>query len=122
MAAGSITIAWLVEPSPPVVWALIIAFFALQLARVWIISSLGPYWTTRIITLDDAPVRRRGPYSFIRHPNYLLVAFEIPILPLALGLPWVALVFGVLNIALLGYRISVEDKTLSDRRELADPN
>jgi methyltransferase len=51
-----------------------------------------------------------GPYRWLRHPNYLIVALEVPILPLALGLPWVALVFGVLNAALLLHRIRVEDR------------
>jgi methyltransferase len=114
--------AWLVamfaltEANPPVRWVLLAIFAALQAARLWILANLGSYWTTRIITLPGARPVASGPYRYIRHPNYLLVACEIPVLPLALSLPWVALVFGVLNLALLGYRISVEDEA---RRHIA---
>lgn len=93
---------------PQVGW---LALFALcQVVRVWILAALGPYWTTRIITLADAPPVRHGPYRFLRHPNYAVVAVEIPSLPLAFGLYGIALVFGVLNLALLGWRITMENR------------
>ena len=114
-----VVIAVLTAPSPPVVIWLLAVFAALQMARVWVISSLGPYWTTRIITFDAEPLVRRGPYRLVRHPNYLIVAFEVPVLPLALGLPMVAVVFGLLNLALLAYRIRIEDRTLDTRREMS---
>jgi methyltransferase len=94
---------------------LIAVYLLLQLARVWVIISLGGYWTTRIITVDDAPVVRRGPYRFMRHPNYLVVALEIAVLPLAFRAWWIAAVFSVLNAALIGYRISVEQRALAPR-------
>jgi methyltransferase len=59
------------------VWPLLGLFVAAQAARVWVIASLGRFWTTRIIALPGAPLVRRGPYRFIRHPNYLVVAVEI---------------------------------------------
>jgi methyltransferase len=90
-------------------------YLLLQLGRVWVISSLGPYWTTRIITVDGAPTVRRGPYRFIRHPNYLVVGLEILVLPLAFGAWRIALVFTVLNALLIGYRISVEERALAPR-------
>jgi methyltransferase len=91
-------------------------YLLLQLGRIWVISSLGPYWTTRIITLDDAPTIRRGPYRFLRHPNYLVVAAEIAVLPLAFGAWRLALAFSVLNALLLAYRIRVEERALAGRR------
>jgi methyltransferase len=94
---------------------LIVLYLLLQLARVWIITSLGPYWTTRIITIDDAPTVKRGPYRFIRHPNYLVVGMEIAVLPLAFQAWWIAGVFSVLNALLIGYRISVEERALAPR-------
>ncbi|HET9160042.1 MAG TPA: isoprenylcysteine carboxylmethyltransferase family protein [Caulobacteraceae bacterium] len=94
---------------------LIVVYLLLQLARVWVITSLGPYWTTRIITLDGAPIVKRGPYRFIKHPNYLVVGMEILTLPLAFQAWWIAIVFTVLNTALIGYRISVEERALSAR-------
>jgi methyltransferase len=97
-------------PSPEPQWALLVLFGVLQLLRLWVLASLGPYWTTRIVTVPGAAPVISGSYRFLRHPNYLIVALEIPTLPLALGLPWVALVFGGLNLALLWFRISVEDR------------
>lgn len=94
-------------------------FVVLQLARLWVITSLGRYWTTRVITLRDAPLIRRGPYRFLRHPNYLVVALEIPVLPLAFGLWRIALGFGIVNLALLAWRIRIEDRALASRRGAA---
>ncbi|MBZ9937821.1 hypothetical protein LB518_16095 [Mesorhizobium sp. BR1-1-16] len=107
-----------VQPGIPVPWVLLGIYALLQVLRVWTIASLGSFWTTRIITVDGQPLRRRGPYRLIRHPNYLIVAIEIPLLPYALGLPWLAVLFGALNIALLAYRIRVEDGALGERRAL----
>lgn len=90
-------------------------YLLLQLGRMWVISSLGPYWTTRIITLDEAPLIRRGPYRFLRHPNYLVAAAEIAVLPLAFGAWRIALVFSVLNGLLLAHRIRVEQAALAGR-------
>jgi methyltransferase len=105
----------LTAPSPPVPWVLLGVLIAVQAARVWVIATLGRYWTTRIITLPGAPLVRRGPFRFVRHPNYLVVAVEIPLVPLILGLEWVAVIFGLANLALLAYRISVEDRALAQR-------
>jgi methyltransferase len=99
----------LTEPDPTPRWALLAAFAVLQGLRVWVIVTLGPYWTTRVIVVPGAAPVTEGPYRWLRHPNYLIVALEVPILPLALGMPWVALSFGVLNVGLLFYRIRVED-------------
>lgn len=94
---------------------LISLFIVLQLARVWVIATLGPYWTTRIITLDRAPLVTGGPFRFVRHPNYLIVAAEIAVLPLAFGVWWVAVLLSGLNAALLRHRIAVEMATLATR-------
>ena len=106
-----------VPPSVAPIWPLIAVFVALQCGRVWVISSLGRYWTTRIISLADAPLVRRGPYRWVRHPNYWVVAGEIAVLPLAFGAWWIAGVFTVLNAALLTYRIRMEEAALAPRRQ-----
>lgn len=95
------------------------AFLVLQAGRVWVLASLGRYWTTRVVTLPQAPLVRRGPYRWLRHPNYLVVALEIPTLALALDLPWDALGFGAANAALLAWRIRIEDRALARRRGIA---
>ncbi len=89
-----------------------LAFYAvLQVLRVWILGTLGRRWTTRIIVIDE-PLVTKGPFRFIPHPNYTLVVFEIFVAPMVLGLPWVALLFTVLNAAMLYRRIRVEDAAL----------
>ena len=93
----------LVPPDAPVIWPLLVLFALLQAARVWVIGSLGRYWTTRIITVPGAPLVRRGPYRWLEAPNYVVVAAEIAVLPLAFGAWQIALLFSVLN-ALLLYR------------------
>ncbi len=87
-----------------------LAFFVvLQLGRVWVLATLGERWTTRIIVLPGAAPIVSGPFRFVRHPNYLVVALEIPCVPLALGLVWVALAFGAANLAMLAWRIRSEN-------------
>jgi methyltransferase len=93
----------------------LVIFILLQAARLWVIASLGPYWTTRIITLPGAALIRRGPYRYLRHPNYLIVAGEIVALPLVFGEVWVALIFSALNAMLLAWRIRVEEGVLRER-------
>jgi methyltransferase len=88
-------------------------FCVLQAARIWVIASLGDRWTTRIIVLPGAQLVRRGPYRFLDHPNYLVVAGEILTLPLAFGLPLFAAVFSALNAAALFIRIRAEQAALA---------
>ena len=104
---------WLLAPGRPINPALIFLFALLQLARIWVIASLGPRWTTRIIVLPGAPLVRRGAYRFARHPNYLIVVLEIAALPLAFALWKVALIFSALNAAVLAIRISEENRALA---------
>lgn len=100
-------------PGAPPSWGWLGLYLALQAARIWVIVSLGPFWTTRIITLPGAPHVRRGPYRFLRHPNYAVVVGEIAVLPLVFREIDVALVFSVLNLGLLSRRIRVENRALS---------
>ena len=104
-------------PKPTVVHPVpLVLFVALEAGRAWVLVTLGRYFTTRIITLPDAPLVRRGPYRFVRHPNYLVVAGEILVLPLVFGQVGVAIVFSVLNALLLALRIRTEDVALAPRR------
>ena len=102
-------------PDVAPIWWLIAVYLVLQAMRYWIIASLAGYWTTRIITVPDAPLVKRGPYRFLRHPNYAVVIAEIAILPLAFREPLVALVFSVLNAVLLWRRIRIENGALNAR-------
>ena len=91
-------------------------FVALQLARVWILATLGGRWTTRILILERPPVVA-GPFRLLRHPNYWLVTAEIVVAPLVLGLTGVALLFAVLNGWMLIVRVSEEEAALAPLRE-----
>lgn len=108
-----------VPGATPPDWYWLGLFLALQAMRVWVLLSLGRFWTTRIITLPGVPLVRRGPYRLLRHPNYLVVALEIPVLPLVFGAWALALGFGFVNLALLVWRISLEDRVLAPRRTVA---
>ena len=114
--------AWLIAmvvflPRPAVIQFVPLAIFVvLEFGRVWVLVSLGRYFTTRIITLPGAPLVRKGPYRYIRHPNYLIVCGEILVLPLAFGEIGVAIVFSILNAAMLAWRIRTEDAVLGPRR------
>lgn len=94
-------------------WTLLALYALLQPLRIWAIASLGPYWTTRIITVPgEAPVRR-GAYRFFRHPNYIVVCAEIAVLPLAFGAIEIAIIFSFLNASLLSWRIRTEERALA---------
>jgi len=107
---------WVVPADTAIQWRWLALFFLLQLGRLWVIACLGPYWTTRVITIPGAPLVRRGPYRFLRHPNYLVVAIEIAVLPLVFGAWQLSLIFSLLNGALLAWRIRIEDQALASRR------
>ncbi len=92
---------------------LLLAYLALQPLRYWAIAALGERWTTRILVLPGRAPVRRGPYRWLRHPNYLVVALEIPLLPAAFGAWDLALAFGAANLLLLGWRIRIEERALA---------
>ena len=104
---------WWLAPSQPVNGAWLSLFVLVEIGRAWVLITLGPRWTTRIIVLPGAPLVRRGPYRFVDHPNYLIVACEILVLPLVFGLVRTAILFTLLNSALLAIRIREENRALS---------
>jgi methyltransferase len=109
-------LAWSVPPNIP----LLVLFGVLQVLRIWVLASLGRRWTTRILVLPDRPLVRTGPYRFVRHPNYAVVAAEIAVLPLAFGLVWYALIFSAFNAAVLAIRIKAEDDALACSRSAGE--
>ncbi len=115
-AAWLASIAAFVPASTLPNWWLLGIYAVLQLLRLWTIAALGPFWTTRIVTVPGAPLVRRGPYRLLRHPNYAIVCAEIAVLPLAFGAVEIAIVFSILNASLLSWRIRVEERALAARR------
>jgi methyltransferase len=96
----------------------LVVFLSLQVLRVWILMTLGPRWTTRIIVLPGWPLVSNGPYRLVSHPNYLVVVGEIATLPLCLGLPRIALIFSATNAILLSIRIRAETIALTGSRRV----
>ena len=110
--AGWLAALWWLAPGKPIAWPLVAVFALLQAARLWVLATLGTRWTTRIIILPGAPLVTGGPFRFLSHPNYAVVVAEIAVLPLAFGLWQVALIFSLLNAAILTIRIRAENRAL----------
>ena len=102
-------------PELPVFWPVPLALFLLvQPLRYWAIFSLGERWNTKILVLPGEKPVRRGPYRYLDHPNYVVVVVEILTFPL-IFVAWItALVFTVLNAAILSVRIREENRALSE--------
>lgn len=115
-AAWLLAIFLLVPSDAPVSWPLLALYGLLQIARLWVLGSLGLRWTTRIVVLPDRPLVARGPYRWVRHPNYVIVAAEIALLPAVFGAWEIALAFSLLNAGVLAWRIRVEDRALAAQR------
>jgi len=109
---------WIFGHDQPVNWVALLLYLVLQGFRLWVMWSLGARWTTRIIILPGEPLVSAGPYRFLPHPNYAVVAGEIALLPLALGLPRLALIFTILNAAVLAIRIRAENRALAASRPM----
>jgi methyltransferase len=110
---------WMFGHEQAVNWVALTGFVALQFVRVWILATLGSRWTTRIIVLPGETLITSGPYRFLAHPNYTVVVGEIALLPLALHLSWLALIFTLLNAAVLTIRLRVESRALGGVRALS---
>lgn len=106
-----------IQRDPTVRTLPLVLFVVLQALRLWIVVTLGRFWTTRVISLPGAPLVDRGPYRYFHHPNYLVVVGEIATLPLVFGQVRTALVFSLLNLAILSWRIRVENEALEPRRK-----
>lgn len=114
---GWLAALWILSPGQPVSWLPLLLFLLLQPVRLWVLLALGERWTTRIIVLPGEPLVRRGPYRFVKHPNYLVVVAELILLPLAFGLWEIALGFTLAKLALLWIRIRAEEQALAGARD-----
>lgn len=103
---------WLSVGDRSVSLPLLGVFAVLQAARIWVLATLGRRWTTRIIVVPGERLVAKGPFRLVRHPNYAVVIAEIAVLPLVFGLVWIAVVFSILNAAMLYVRIGAENRAL----------
>jgi methyltransferase len=83
-----------------------------QLLRGWAALSLGRLWNTRIIVIPGTRPVLKGPYRFVRHPNYLAVVVEMFAIPILCGAYITATVFSILNAIALYWRIREEERAL----------
>ena len=112
LAAWILGLWWLAWDAPVNLFWLAV-FVVLQCSRIWVLATLGERWTTKIIVLPGAEPIRTGPFRFVNHPNYCVVIGEIAVLPLTFGLVWFAVLFSILNAAVLFIRIRAENEALS---------
>jgi methyltransferase len=108
--AGLWILAW--DRPANLVW--LAAYGILEILRIWVLATLGPRWTTRIIVVPDETLVQKGPYRFMSHPNYAVVVGEIAVLPLVFGLTAYAVVFSLLNASVLWLRIRVEEAAFAE--------
>lgn len=115
LLAGALAEAWLVRPDVPLALAatMVVLVIASQALRWWCIATLGRQWNTRVIVVPSLAPVARGPYRWLRHPNYVAVVVEGVALPLVHAAWITALVFTVLNAALLTLRIRTENAALA---------
>lgn len=101
------------DPNLPLNYTLFTIFILAQLGRIWCISSLGKYWNTKIIILPGEHLVSKGPYKYVKHPNYIIVGIELFVIPLLFGAIITAMVFPLLHILILTVRIPAEERALN---------
>jgi methyltransferase len=94
---------------------LVVTYIILIALKAWVILSLGKFWNTKIYRIPDVPPIKKGLYKYFKHPNYVIVALEIMIIPLTFGLYYTAFIFSVLNAVMLHVRIKEENRALAIR-------
>lgn len=92
-------------------------FIAAQIGRIWVIHSLGMYWNTKIIVLPKSEVIIKGPYKYIKHPNYVIVATEILVISLLFNAFFTCIVFTLLNAWMMYIRIPIEERAMKENTE-----
>lgn len=107
---------WDLALGRPINLPFLLVFILIEVARYWTLRTLGRRWTTRIIVVPGEKLVTSGPYRFVNHPNYWVVTGEIAVLPLVFGLWPVALLFTILNAAVLNVRVRAEDRALEALR------
>lgn len=115
LLAGAVAEVWIRRPDflPALGFPMLVLVFASQALRWSCIATLGPRWNTRVIVVPSLPPVRRGPYRWLRHPNYVAVIVEGFALPLVNSAWITAGAFTILNAALLSLRIRVENAALA---------
>ena len=106
----SIIVEYMLRSQPGIDWLFLAIFLVILSFKFWALSSLGKYWNTKIYRIPGVYPVKKGPYKFLKHPNYIEVVCEIAIIPLVFHLYYTAVIFSVLNAVMLTVRIKVENK------------
>lgn len=93
-------------------WIFLSLFILTQIGRVWVIASLGRFWNTKILVLPNAEIIKKGPYRWLKHPNYVIVTLELFIIPLMFQAYYTLFAFFLFNQLILAIRIPAEEKML----------
>jgi methyltransferase len=88
-------------------------FLLLQIGRIWTIYSLGIHWNTKVIILPNEKPIKKGPYRYMKHPNYLIVALELIVIPCLFEAYATMIVFSLMNMILMMIRIPLEEQGLN---------
>jgi methyltransferase len=99
-------------PSPGVLLAGAMVFAAAKALKWWAILSLGSFWTFRVIVVPGASLVARGPYRWLRHPNYVGVLGELAGVAAIAGAPLSGVVATGVFAALIVKRIAVEERAI----------
>lgn len=99
-------------PAPRVFAAGVVIWGLAKLLKAWAIGSLGPRWSFRVLVLPGAPLVTRGPYQWMRHPNYVAVGGELAGAAVMMGAPVAGVVFTMLFIEIMRRRVRVEERML----------
>ena len=115
LLVGCLAEVWLLDRPfvPALGWPMLVLVLASQALRWWCVRTLGPQWNTRVVVVPGAGRVRSGPYRFLAHPNYVAVVLEGLALPLVHTAWLTAVLFSVLNAALLSVRIRTESGALA---------
>ena len=98
------------RPPSPYFLVVLIFLLAAQLIRYWALCSLGTYWNTKILVVPNAMMVKKGPYRWLKHPNYVVVAIELLLIPLLFNAYFTAILFTCLNAWMMAVRIQTEEK------------
>lgn len=108
----SVIFEYSIQTNPSLSLFMLFLFFSLLTFKTWVILSLGKFWNTRIYHIPNAPLIKKGPYQFFKHPNYMIVIAEIAVIPMIFNLYYTAVAFSLLNLIMLFVRIKEENKVL----------
>lgn len=111
----SIITEYLLRGQPPIDRVFLVIFLIVLLFKFWALSSLGKYWNTKIYRIPGVYPVKKGPYKFLKHPNYMEVVCEIAVIPLVFHLYYTAIIFTLLNAAMLTVRIREENRVWAVR-------